>query len=470
MKFLLSLFDPKFVSHLVYMLQQDDYEPLKAAGWLKRLAKNNQPLRSVRLRKQLDMTARAKILVLFGYAITIITVSAAAWGAANTKIVLAVATLTALPILTIASVLGLTWLGWVFKVRPERKRQKSTTKQILSKHKAKKIAVMGSFGKTTVKEILGQFLSTIDGVAITPGNLNTSMAHYKFAKQLSGDEKILVFELGEDEPGDIASFLDTIKFDYAIITGIAPNHLDNFSGIEQLEAEFKLVEKQLPKDKILVNNQDTLQDVGVEYGQSGIRNWKVRSVNSSIHGLSFKINTPQRTIDIKTQLLGRHLIGPICACAHLASELGVSTSTIEKAALDLLPHEHRLQPRPMNGGWIIDDSYNGNIEGLTAGLDLLQELDFKRKIYVTPGLAEQGNQKVQVHEQLANKINSVRPSLTVLMNNSSTKIVKNTLKKLGYTGKIQLVDDPLEYYESLPHLLAANTVIMLQNDWTDNYD
>src|SRR4029079_174498 len=106
------------------------------------------------------------------------------------------------------------------------------------------------------------------------------------------------------------------------------------------------------------------------------------------------------TLLLHTGLLGEHQLGPLAAVASLGMVLGLSIDQIPAGVAATQPFEHRMQARPLAGGWIIDDTYNGNIEGLRAGLRLLHKLPAKRKIYVTPGLVDQGGETERVHLEL----------------------------------------------------------------------
>jgi UDP-N-acetylmuramoyl-tripeptide--D-alanyl-D-alanine ligase len=133
------------------------------------------------------------------------------------------------------------------------------------------------------------------------------------------------------------------------------------------------------------------------------------------------------------------------------------------------PYQHRLQPYELNGAWVIDDTYNGNLEGIKAGTALLRDLKAKRKIYVTPGLVDQGEENERVHIEVGKAIAQAKPDLVVLMKNSVTSYIKKGLKKGEYKGEVQVKDDPLDFYVNLKHLVASGDLVLMQNDWPDNY-
>ena len=143
---------------------------------------------------------------------------------------------------------------------------------------------------------------------------------------------------------------------------------------------------------------------------------------------------------------------------------------IQKAITYTKPFEHRMSPYMLNGATIIDDTYNGNIKGINAGLELLKKIEASgKKIYVTPGLVEQGDQSEKIHVEIGRLITAAKPDEVVLMNNSTTEHIKRGLEESKYAGHVRIVFDPLKFYTNLKHFVVAGDVVLMQNDWTDNY-
>jgi len=134
-----------------------------------------------------------------------------------------------------------------------------------------------------------------------------------------------------------------------------------------------------------------------------------------------------------------------------------------------VPFEHRMQPYTLNGAWVIDDTYNGNIEGVRAGTALLKSLDAVRKLYVTPGLVDQGHETKNIHEQMGVLIAAAKPDIVVLMKNSVTPYIEKGLKQGLFGGELRIETDPLGYYRNLDQHIATGDLVLMQNDWPDNY-
>lgn len=345
---------------------------------------------------------------------------------------------------------------------------------IFKNHKAKKIAVLGSYGKTTMKELLKEILSADFEVAATPANKNVSVSHANFAHKLSGKEDILVIEYGEGEPGDIARFAKNTHPDYAIITGLAPAHLDKYPDMHSAAQDIFSIGDYVEHSKVFVNLDSELCRDHLKEGMSGFNSkdvigWKISRVKTAISGSSFSLKKAKQEYNFETKMIGEHQIAFVAFATALALELGEEPKKVAAAVKNTKPFEHRMQPYQLNGAWIIDDTYNGNIEGIRAGTKLLAHLDGKRKIYVTPGLVDQGIETEAVHIEMGNLIAAANPDQVVLMKNSVTEFIKQGLEQAKYNGKLLVQEDPLNFYHNLSHFVAAGDLVVMQNDWPDNY-
>jgi UDP-N-acetylmuramoyl-tripeptide--D-alanyl-D-alanine ligase len=128
-----------------------------------------------------------------------------------------------------------------------------------------------------------------------------------------------------------------------------------------------------------------------------------------------------------------------------------------------------MQAYQLSGGWVIDDTYNGNIEGIRAGTQLLIDLSAKRKIYVTPGLVDQGKETKTVHLEMGRLIAAAEPDLVVLMKNSVTQFIQEGLEFGNFKGIVRVEENPLQFYNNLREFIAAGDLVIMQNDWPDNY-
>ena len=365
-------------------------------------------------------------------------------------------------------------IGKALISEPMKKQSIETSKTHFSGTKAIKIAVVGSYGKTTMKELLSTVLSEGLNVAATPANKNVSSSHAKFAKKLKGNEDVLIIEYGEGAPGDVKRFTDITKPTHAVITGVAPAHLDEYKTIEAAAKDIFSVKDAVPSGNLFINGDSNdakpfIPNKAVVFDHHQALGWKTSDIKVTIDGLKFTMKKGKSTLKLKSGLIGSHHVGFLAFVAALGLQLGLTEDQVVAGIAKTTPFEHRMQPYKLAGAWIIDDTYNGNLEGLIAGTTLLKDLPGKRKLYVTPGLVGQGKETERVHIAAGKHIAEANPDIVILMKNSVTKYIETGLKQGNYKGKVEIKDDPLEFYTNLSHFVAHDDLVVMQNDWTDNY-
>lgn len=472
----ISIYRPRFAKTIVYMLQSTEYDLKAYLAWFWR----TQNFANIMYRRTLDVTRRAEALLillriglytqtLVGVVITIIGI------ADNTTqyIYFGLALVAGAPVIWAHLIVLPIWLARVFIVVPKEKVMIRESEKTFTEFTGPKIAVAGSYGKTTMKELLYTVLSEGKKVAATPGNKNVLVSHARFAKSLDGDEDILIIEYGEGKPGDVAKFAGYTRPTHVVITGIAPAHLDQYKTLDAAAKDIFSVTQKVDPSRVYVNKTNATEpyiEKGYEtYGISRALGWKISDVEVAITGTTFTMKKGKKRLELFTGLVGEHLLGPVAFAAALAYEFGLSDKQIITGVAKTKPYEHRMQPYPLSGGWVIDDTYNGNIEGIRAGTQLLSKLPARRKFYVTPGLVDQGEETEQVHIEMGQLIAEANPDVVVLMNNSVTQYIEAGLRNKNYQGEVRIETKPLEFYTNLDQFIAKDDLILMQNDWTDNY-
>jgi UDP-N-acetylmuramoyl-tripeptide--D-alanyl-D-alanine ligase len=469
-----SMYSFKFPTVIVYMLQSTEYEPEAYIKWL--LTVNN--FNRVIYRKNLVKTRSARALLGFLRLAILAQVIAGLHliltaGSRRENLLLGCLVIIAAPIVWAYLVVIPLLLGRWFIIKPSNWLKIRASRKIFAEHPGVKIAVAGSYGKTSMKEMLQTVISEGKKTAATPANKNVPISHALFARKLAGDEEVLIIEYGEGAPGDVRRFAKTTRPNIAVITGLAPAHLDKYKTLKRAGEDIFSVAGFVGPDNTYVNGESPdskpfIKPGEMVYGAHGIAGWKVTELKMDIKGLRFNLTNGKHNLKIKTNLLGRHQIGPLAAVAALAHRLCMDIKDIEAGLSKIEPFEHRMSPYQLSGAWIIDDTYNGNIEGVKAGLELLKDLPAKRKIYITPGLVDQGRDSAAIHRRLGEAIKAAAPDQVVLMKHSVTKDIIKGLD--GYGGQLIIEDDPLDFYNNLDKFVAAGDLVLMQNDWPDNYN
>ncbi|HSX46348.1 MAG TPA: Mur ligase family protein [Candidatus Saccharimonadia bacterium] len=477
MRGFISLYLPSYPTVLVYMLQSTEYKPGPYLRWFWRTKDYSEVMH----RRTLDRTRAARLLllalrlgILLQIAVGLFLIYLGGWHGVAGGVAFGAALIVAYPV-TWAHLLVLPLLiGQVSLSGPAQQREIKRSEKTFAGHKAIKVAVAGSYGKTTMKELLLTVLNEGLRVAATPANKNVSISHARWAKQLAGDEDVLIIEYGEGAPGDVARFARITQPTHAVITGLAPAHLDQYKTLKAAGEDIFAVADYLKGNQVYVNSEapdikSFLKPSYETFNEKGALGWKASEVEVSLDGTSFTLKKGKQSLNLQSGLAGRHQVGFLAFVAAFALQLGLSEEQVQTGIAKTMPFEHRMKPYQLAGAWVVDDTYNGNLEGIRAGTQLLKDLEAQRKIYVTPGLVDQGEETERVHVEVGKLIAAAKPNLVVLMQNSTTDFIAKGLKEGNFKGDLRLQTDPLDFYSNLSHFVAAGDLVVMQNDWTDNY-
>lgn len=351
---------------------------------------------------------------------------------------------------------------------------------LLAKRKIKKfsnlkiIGVAGSYGKTGMKEFIATILEQKYNVLKTPESVNTPFAISELVlKKLDPDTEVFVVEMGEYYRGDVKNICAIARPDIAVVTGINEAHLERMGSLDNAVATiFEVVENMEKKGLVLLNGNDDL--VKNNY-KKFISSQEVYLYKNKGRG-EFDENLPgyilkEGASSIFFPLLGAYNLDKIDAAIFLAKKLGLTENQIAAGVRNIKPIPHRLQPlinRQANT-LVIDDTYNGNPDGVEEAISTLSQFKKRRKIYVTPGLVEMGEKKGEIHYNIGKKLAKVA-DLVVLIKNSVTPYIDEGLRKSGFNKKnVIFFESADQAYKNLNKIIKSGDVALLQNDWPDNY-
>lgn len=472
----LTRYHPRSIRSLVYMLQASEYRAADYLRWFWR----TRDFLGVEQRKTLVKTPKALVLLAVAYISVILLDAFAIWvllvGVVWWRYLLFLAVVVVTPFVLaygLAAILVITHLlQWPveFFIVDYAKRQ-------LRAHKALKIGIAGSFGKTSMREILKTVLSAGKKVAAPPGSYNTPLGISSFVRKLKGDEDILIFELGEYYPGDVKRLCNFVQPDIGVITGVNEAHLEKFKDLERTRKTIFELADYL-KGRPLYINGESPEALGVSdsdrrgvvyYSRAGVADLKVTQHHTDLGGTSFALKVDKVALSAHSNLLGLHQIGPLSAAAHIALQLGLSPNQVEQGIAATKPFEHRLEPKTdAQGVTFLDDSYNGNPDGVRAVIDFLASLK-GRRWYVTPGLVEMGERKEEVHKEIGRQLARAGIEKVVFIRDSVTPFIEEGLHEAGYKGEVLWFDRALDGLAALPNLTVKGDIVLLQNDWPDQY-
>jgi len=457
------------------MLQASEYHIRDYFAWYHGV----KDFAHVEKRKHLVKTRKAMLLLALCWVIIACLLGAALYvlltGAAPMKYAVSFFILLLWPYVLAYGIVIPLVLAEIFVQKPIERVIIRNAQLKLQNHKAIKIGIAGSFGKTTMREILKTVLSEGKKVAAPPHSYNTPLGISQFADMLDGDEDILIFELGEYYPGDVRKLCNLVQPDMGVITGVNEAHLEKFKTLEKTVGTIFELGDYLGEKRTYVNGESDLARKSVRMGhiiyeRTGVGDWKIKNCKTGLEGTSFTLERSDITLELKSGLLGLHQIGPLAAGVDLALSLGLSPEQVRAGIGNTKPFDHRLEPKTDSAGVVtLDDSYNGNPDGVKAVIDFLAFLTGHRRFYVTPGLVEMGVRTEEIHKEIGRSLARSHIEKVILIRNSVTAFIEEGLREAGYKGEIIWFDDALSAFGALPHMTVKGDVVLLQNDWPDQY-
>lgn len=346
----------------------------------------------------------------------------------------------------------------------------------LAKRKIKKlnnlkiIGIAGSYGKTGMKDMIATVLEEKYQVTKTPESVNTPVGIARtILNQVNEKTDILVVEIGEYYSGDIKNICSIATPHIGFITGINEAHLERLKSIDNsVRTIFEIAQNMKPNGLLLLNGKD--KHIKDNY-KKFIKNQEIYFYSSK-GKIEFNEDAPGFIYQkIFFPLLGQFNLDKIDGVIHLAEKLGLTPLEIETGLKKIKTPAHRLQPilnREKNI-LVIDDSYNGNPDGVEEAIKTLSLFKKRRKIFITPGLVEIGSKSREVHRRIGKRLNDV-VGLVILVKNSVTPDIEEGLIKAGFNKKnIIWLNSMMEAQNNLGKILKSGDVVLFQNDWPDNY-
>jgi len=276
---------------------------------------------------------------------------------------------------------------------------------------ARVVAITGSAGKTTTKEIVAEFLSARYRVFRNKGNLNNHIGLPLSLLELRSRPEVAVVELGMNHPGEIRTLVGIAEPDVRVWTNVGDAHLGFFASAEEIaDAKGEVLEHARAED-ILVANADDPRIAArmgafagrvVTFGVDAPADVQATAVaDRGLDGTGADVRTPAGTVRLDTPLLGLGNLANVLAATAVALEFDVPLDQIAARAAALRPARRRGELMRLPGGiTLIDDSYNSSPAALRRALDTLRAATGSaRKVAVLGEMLELGAHATRLHEE-----------------------------------------------------------------------
>ncbi|CCQ10350.1 UDP-N-acetylmuramoylalanyl-D-glutamyl-2,6-diaminopimelate--D-alanyl-D-alanine ligase [Pseudoalteromonas luteoviolacea B = ATCC 29581] len=281
-------------------------------------------------------------------------------------------------------------------------------KAVMDTVKPKTIAITGSVGKTTIKEMCAAILRQKGNVLATAGNFNNEIGVPLTLLRLEPSHEYAVIELGANHIGEIAYTVSLTTPDVATVSVVAPAHIEGFGSIDGVgQAKGEIFTGLKAEGVALFNEEcpyirDWYQHLAsqkvIKFHSNQASDFYPTNIElDSTARASFKLHTPLGQKDITLALPGRHNVTNAVIAAALTSSVGASLAEIALGLAQMGEVKGRVNVRHVNEQLtVIDDSYNANVKSVKAAIDLLADIN-TQQILVIGDMGELGQEAVQYH-------------------------------------------------------------------------
>ena len=272
------------------------------------------------------------------------------------------------------------------------------------------IGVTGSAGKTTTKEMVAEVLAARFRVLKSAGNLNNHFGLPLQLLRIEPEHEMAVLEMGMNHAGEIRALAAIAEPDWAVVSNVAPVHLEHFpEGIAGIAAAKRELVEALPAGGVAVLNADDvwvrefgsgLETETVLYGTSAeaaVRAEAIREMGSE--GLRFTAAAAGERAEVRLRLLGRHNVGNALAAIAVGLRSGIPLDGCAEALATLRPGDKRGEVLAWRGATLVNDCYNSNPRALDAMVEALMAMPGERHILIAGEMLELGPEGATLHER-----------------------------------------------------------------------
>ena len=288
------------------------------------------------------------------------------------------------------------------KVGSTQKALRDLARHYKQKFRIPFVAVTGSVGKTTTKDMVAAVLGERFKVLKTEGNFNNEVGLPLTLLRLNSNHEICVVEMGMNHFGEIEYLSSIVEPDVAVITNIGDSHIENLGSRENiLKAKCEIFSHMDPKKGyVILNGDDPLleplraslpfQSVlvgtaeGLDYRATGVESDGEKSVRCHVR-------TPRSGFDVEIPALGNHMLYPTLTAAAVAEHFGMTGGEIARGVLRFAPTKMRMNILKRGDGiTILNDAYNANPQSMRAAVEVLSKSGGDYKIAVLGDMFELG--------------------------------------------------------------------------------
>jgi UDP-N-acetylmuramoyl-tripeptide--D-alanyl-D-alanine ligase len=459
-------------SLLIY--QQEDYS---LARWWQWWQKNMWTSFEV-IKKPLQVTNRMRLTVLLGLLFWWFLIWFLFWFHLYIWMVLTLFSLLVFPaLLLVAGDL----LFWPIETLTDYKRRQRIRRILSGNKELIVIGITGSYGKTSVKELLYGILDRHAYSLMTPDNFNTVGGIERgLRRELSVKHVFYICEMGAYGPGDIADLCELVKPSFGVLTAVGPQHLERFKTVGVIAKTKSELIKYVAGKRTVVNwdsmplreylMQERLDNKVVKVSKLNKEaNYFIDQVKVDKNGIRFELVRGKQKLLLTSPLFGIASVYNCALAAASALELGVAEQVVSKSLSLALPSSHRLEVTRLNKASLVDNTYSANMDSFLSMLEDMKLVQGKKAL-VTPGLVELGEKEAEYHQKLGEAVAGVFDEVVLVGKSAKTTAIFTGLETGLFKGKTAFIANNYDEYWRRVRVLAQEfDWVVLENDLPERY-
>ncbi len=344
----------------------------------------------------------------------------------------------------------------------------------------KVIAITGSVGKTTVRQIAHHVLSRHYRVFQAPKNFNNQIGLPLTLLGAEPKHEIVIAELGTNHPGEIAYLTAIAQPNIAVVTNIYPAHLEGFGDIQAIAREKLSISQGLPADGVLIINADLVKELN-NY-QSPVTNYQIRtfskSDNSDFQALNITFDDPGSRfvidgVEIFLPLPGPGNIENALAAWVVCSQFGITINDFAQSLKTLSAIPMRTEVLKIGTLTVLNDCYNANPASMKNALDILANLASKEKrrpVFICGDMAELGQQTQSLHADLGNVVTHAEVRLLLTVGESAKTVAATAKNTAKYDLQTKSFADILSACNNLKKFIKDYDIVLVKGSRIDKLE
>ena len=333
------------------------------------------------------------------------------------------------------------------------------------------IAITGSVGKTSTKDIVASVVSNKYKTLKTEGNNNNNIGLPLTILKLRNHEA-MVIEMGMNHFREIALLTEIAKPTLAVITNIGTSHIGILGSRENiLKAKLEILEG-MKKPKIIINNDNDLLHKWYEenkekieihtYGIEKQSDINAKDIEMDENSSKFTVDINNKKVEIEVPVGGEHFIYNALCATEVGKVLGLTEEQIKKGIKEFELTKKRMDIRTLqNGAILINDSYNASYESMSASINYLENHNGTRKIAVLGDMFELGEYSKELHEKVGETVAQKNIDILICSGEESKNIIKKVNEKNPKIKTI-LLNNNEEILKKLQEILKEGDVVLVK--------